>query len=60
MRSDHLSKHVKRHNKEKAKGKTVSSPINISQSSVQTPRPIVPAINLASTSSSSLLKLTIY
>ncbi|KAL7045601.1 hypothetical protein ACKWTF_002272 [Chironomus riparius] len=50
MRSDHLSKHVKRHNKEKTKTKSnVSLPNSLNPSlAVQTPRPIIPAIDLSS------------
>ncbi|XP_070496529.1 transcription factor Sp9 [Chironomus tepperi] len=51
MRSDHLSKHVKRHNKEKTKTKSNTSlPNSLSPTlSVQTPRPIIPAIDLSNT-----------
>jgi len=49
MRSDHLSKHVKRHNKEKTKSKANISLTNSSSATltVQTPRPIIPAIDLS-------------
>jgi cabut len=52
MRSDHLSKHVKRHNKDKTKGKVGGLLTTVTCIS---PRPIVPAIDLSSSSSSSSL-----
>lgn len=52
MRSDHLSKHVKRHNKEKTKAKSsMNLPNSLSPTlAVQTPRQIIPAIDLSQNS----------
>lgn len=49
MRSDHLSKHVKRHNKEKNKTKSSTNvPNSLNPTlAVQTPRQIIPAIDLS-------------
>lgn len=50
MRSDHLKKHVLRHNKDKSKGKgNVAINASTTSPSVQSPRLIVPAINMVQT-----------
>lgn len=46
MRSDHLKKHVLRHNKDKSKGKGNSLASQTTPVSVQSPRLIIPAINV--------------
>lgn len=46
MRSDHLKKHVLRHNKDKSKGKGNSITSQATPVSVQSPRLIIPAINV--------------
>jgi cabut len=46
MRSDHLKKHVLRHNKDKSKGKGNNLASQITPSTLQSPRHIIPAINV--------------
>jgi cabut len=57
MRSDHLSKHVKRHNKDKSKGKAGGLLSSVTCIGPQTPRAIVPAVDLSHRHSSSSLQL---